>query len=92
MQEFYCFANTNETLYFDDVVFDGKFDHIDGTFEVQLLHNVVFMRFDGTNTDKKPVGDFLIGIAFAPQFQYLNLPGTQTADTGGLVDCIRLHT
>ena len=53
-------------LNLDDVVFDGKLHHIDRAFEVQLLHNVVFMRFDSSHADKKPVGNLLVGITFTP--------------------------
>jgi len=36
----------------DQVVFNGKLHHINSAFEIQLLHDMVFMGFHSSDTDK----------------------------------------
>jgi hypothetical protein len=50
----------------DDIIPDGKFDHIHGSFQVQLLHDMILMGFYGAYAQKKLIGYLLIGKAVAP--------------------------
>jgi hypothetical protein len=42
------------------IILYSKLHQVDRTFKVKLLHYMVFVRFNGPNTDKKFIGNILV--------------------------------
>lgn len=56
----------------DQVVFNGKLHHIDRCFQVDLPHDVVFVRFNGPDAYKQFVGNFAVCVAFGKESKYFH--------------------
>ena len=49
-------------------MFYREFNQFDLGFQIQFLHDVIFMRFNGADADKKFIGNLLIYKTFGEHF------------------------
>jgi hypothetical protein len=72
-------------LQIDDIVPDGEFYHINRCFELELLHDMVFVRFHSPHTEKEFFCNFFIGKTIAPHFHDFYLARAQAPDVRTLI-------
>ena len=77
-----CIASDGSDV--DQVVSDAKLDHVDVCFEVESLHDVVFVAFHGSDRNEEFVGNFLIAHIIAPHANDFDLSLAECFDPRSL--------